>query len=645
MGRLCFKRANQTGELGNAVRVHKWQRLKLIHDAWAEASRDSQQGRGRAAATKELAWLEGGPTRGLISYLNTSKKSSPRLNGKGQTLIHSGAKESAAASSSPRAQPSSSDSKRKGEAPGLPRLAYSFTTDDLIRPRTDSVASRKASVCSATDDVVREADIDLAVHPPSPPPSPTPSPHGARGPPDAPSEPDGSSIGRRAAAPSAVSVHFGGPDSESASFKSNKRASRSSRSQKQRGSLASASASIIAPSASSQKWLSGPPSPALAILHSSELGGSPGCPPVGAPVAAPMLIGDDARPASLPQKKRPSLLGSPRLCRGGGFSATSKRRTSVECSPSVPRRRRSSVEVASPPRRYSVDGGNGVTSVLLRATQLTVATAVWRRNADGGPALPSPSVAADDLEIAAYDAEQSPAAAPSTALASSPGGAMPHPKKPGPPRRGEPRLGICISAAEVSGKVSSKAAVGWEPRERADELLWFVPALHVGAPLRSWHLLRVHISTHALPPTMGLPTGDDPIFHRAVRPPLGTRLRVTSAEGGSARAGGEWALLAPFGARVRGAHIAAWTVNAVLLLGGLLLLFDRLFVASTKWDSSTGRAFGLTLVFSFLVQDAIKVCLLTLISAYLLPGRWAPRAAGVRMVLKGVSKATQAVFS
>ena len=62
-----------------------------------------------------------------------------------------------------------------------------------------------------------------------------------------------------------------------------------------------------------------------------------------------------------------------------------------------------------------------------------------------------------------------------------------------------------------------------------------------------------------------------------------------------------------------------------------------------RWNEHTNRAFLLSLGFSLVVADALKVLALTFVSASLLPGFLSPRARVLRLALRSLSKVIDAL--
>ena len=92
-----------------------------------------------------------------------------------------------------------------------------------------------------------------------------------------------------------------------------------------------------------------------------------------------------------------------------------------------------------------------------------------------------------------------------------------------------------------------------------------------------------------------------------------------------------------------GSPAFAWVLNGVVLLVCCCVLADLACVASVadesaRWNSHTTRAFMLSLVFSLVVGDLLKVLTLTFVSASLLPGFLSPRAKVLRLLLRSLSK-------
>jgi hypothetical protein len=62
-----------------------------------------------------------------------------------------------------------------------------------------------------------------------------------------------------------------------------------------------------------------------------------------------------------------------------------------------------------------------------------------------------------------------------------------------------------------------------------------------------------------------------------------------------------------------------------------------------RWNEHTTRAFLLSLGFSLVAGDALKVLALTFVSASLLPGFLSPRARVLRLILRSLSKVIDAL--
>ena len=61
------------------------------------------------------------------------------------------------------------------------------------------------------------------------------------------------------------------------------------------------------------------------------------------------------------------------------------------------------------------------------------------------------------------------------------------------------------------------------------------------------------------------------------------------------------------------------------------------------WDGHTTRAFFLSLLFSLVVADTVKVLVITFITASLLPGVLSPRAKVLRLLLRSFANALESL--
>ena len=237
--------------------------------------------------------------------------------------------------------------------------------------------------------------------------------------------------------------------------------------------------------------------------------------------------------------------------------------------------------------------------LLLRPSQLFVARAkLWTAAADGGAAheMPAP------------------------------------PKRKKKLQGGEGRVGFCVAAG---GRGAAHA------KEDAKSGGIFVPALHVGA-IGMGGALRVRFARALLPePALGPP---DPL-DVPNRPPEGSQVCATGAAG-RAIVGRPWPGL---GGRKLASRrrMAAWALSLVALVGGFLMLVDLAVVAEVVdkeagWNGATSRAFFLSLIFSLLVGDLIKVIALTFITGATLPGYLSPRANVLRALFRGLAKVLDA---
>ena len=74
------------------------------------------------------------------------------------------------------------------------------------------------------------------------------------------------------------------------------------------------------------------------------------------------------------------------------------------------------------------------------------------------------------------------------------------------------------------------------------------------------------------------------------------------------------------------------------------MAFDRIRVGLVAGTVGAAILGGCYFIFSFCVNDVIKVLLLTFLSASLLPGCLSPKAGALRWMLKGLSNGLQAIF-
>ena len=165
----------------------------------------------------------------------------------------------------------------------------------------------------------------------------------------------------------------------------------------------------------------------------------------------------------------------------------------------------------------------------------------------------------------------------------------------------------------------------------------FVPALHVGVPAGGCGgVLRVSFA-RALLPEASISPADVP-----VRPAEGAQLRVAGGgAAGRATVGLAWPGLTPASANKW--LLLAWMLNGTVLFAACFILADLACVApvadeDARWNTDTTRAFLLSLLFSLVAGDLLKVLALTFVSASLLPGFLSPRARVLRVLLRSISK-------
>ena len=184
-------------------------------------------------------------------------------------------------------------------------------------------------------------------------------------------------------------------------------------------------------------------------------------------------------------------------------------------------------------------------------------------------------------------------------------------------------------------------ACGWMAMSGVPALLvdgWRFP--HVFGP----HALLVHFDRAALP--AGHDARSLPSEARE-NVAAGEAVRAPASADGRAVTGGRWQpMWPPWSCST--AEALAWTINGTLLAGAALVLLDLLLVSSdVKWSSSTSRAFGLALVHSLLTADAIKVGILTLVSATLSAMHHNPKSMLGKCstkALRGLSSTLQAIL-
>ena len=324
-------------------------------------------------------------------------------------------------------------------------------------------------------------------------------------------------------------------------------------------------------------------------LH-AELGGQPATSSSSPP--KPTLIGTFGRPST--QTLRPPGFGARllglhssaiRLTQLPALQSGKLARYRSHLSPTTPR-----TPIPDAPRDASGGSGSGSTfCVWLRAEQLVVVAAEWEDEPHRMIALAGPAPIA------------------------------------------QPRLGIVLPLA---GKGM--------PRDAGS----FVPALVVNGwqcpRLFGPHLLLVHFARSALPAGIDVHSLSANAYKGCA---LGETVGAAASANHRAVVGGRWQPMWPSWTN---AEVLAWVMNGTLFVGAALVLLDLLLVSSdVKWSSTTSRAFGLSLMHSLITADAIKVGILTLVSATLSAMHHNPKSTAGKCLtktLRAVSNMLQAIL-